>query len=123
MLNDPTRSVSGVHAGLYFDPKTLNFHIRNLTRDRLPPKQPNPVWVNGRKMIQEEPALEANSQIQLGHIVLRVKSIEVARKDQGVSSAAALWTPSRLSAAAWKTLTTCPQNIRVRIVPTVDIWS
>lgn len=83
VLNDPTRSVSGVHAGLYFDPKTLNFHIRNLTRDRLPPKQPNPVWVNGRKMIQEEPALEANSQIQLGHIVLRVKSIEVARKDQG----------------------------------------
>jgi hypothetical protein len=42
VLNDPTRSVSGVHAGLYFDPKTLNFHIRNLTRDRLPPKQPNP---------------------------------------------------------------------------------
>ncbi|MFS8837363.1 FHA domain-containing protein [Synechococcus sp. R6-5] len=84
VLHDPTRSVSGVHAGLYFDPKTLNFHIRNLTRDRLPPKQPNPVWVNGRKIIQEELALEANSQIQLGRIVLSVKSVEVTRKDQGV---------------------------------------
>ena len=84
VLNDPTRSVSGIHAGLYLDPKTLSFHIRNLTRDRLPPKQPNPIWVNGRKIIQEELALEVNSQIQLGRIVLSVKSIEVARKDQGV---------------------------------------
>jgi len=85
VLNDPTRSVSGIHAGLYLDPKTLKFYIRNLTRDRLPPKQPNPIWVNGRKIIQEEPALEANSQIQLGRIVLSIKSIEVAGKDQGVS--------------------------------------
>ena len=84
VLNDPTRSVSGMHAGLYLDPKTLKFYIRNLTRDRLPPKQPNPIWVNGRKIIQEELALEVNSQIQLGRIVLSVKSIEVARKDQGV---------------------------------------
>ncbi len=84
VLNDPTRSVSGMHAGLYLDPKTLKFYIRNLTRDRLPPKQPNPIWVNGRKIIQEELALEVNSQIQLGRIVLSAKSIEVARKDQGV---------------------------------------
>jgi hypothetical protein len=84
VLNDPTRSVSGIHAGIYFDPKTSSFHIRNLTRDRLPPKQPNPVWVNGRKIIQEELVLEANSQIQLGRIVLSVKSVEVTRKDQGV---------------------------------------
>ncbi len=84
VLNDPTRSVSGIHAGLYLDPKTLRFYIRNLTRDRLPPKQPNPIWVNGRKIVQEELALEANSQIQLGRIVMSVKSIEVARKDQGV---------------------------------------
>ncbi|MFS8866164.1 FHA domain-containing protein, partial [Synechococcus sp. H55.9] len=34
VLNDPTRSVSGMHAGLYLDPKTLKFYIRNLTRDR-----------------------------------------------------------------------------------------
>ncbi|MEN9202475.1 MAG: FHA domain-containing protein [Thermostichus sp. DG_1_6_bins_120] len=85
VLNDQTRSVSGVHAGIYFDPKSRSFHIRNLTRDRLPPKQPNPIWVNGQKVIQEEPALAPTTQIQLGHMVLKVKSIEAVVKDQGIT--------------------------------------
>ncbi len=85
VVQDPTLSVSGIHAGLYFDPKSLSFHIRNLTRDRLPPKQPNPIWVNGQKIIQEELALEANSQIQLGRVVLKVKSVEAVMKDRGVT--------------------------------------
>lgn len=83
VLHDQTRSVSGIHAGLYFDPKTLSFYIRNLTRDRLPPKQPNPIWVNGRKVIQEEFPIAPNSQIQLGRILLKVKSIEAVTKDRG----------------------------------------
>ncbi|MEN9262034.1 MAG: hypothetical protein Q6L60_13825, partial [Thermostichus sp. HHBFW_bins_43] len=48
-------------------------------------KQPNPIWVNGQKIIQEELALEANSQIQLGRVVLKVKSIEAVVKDRGVT--------------------------------------
>lgn len=85
VLNDQARSVSGVHAGLYFDPKSLSFHIRNLTRDRLPPKQPNPIWVNGQKVIQEELSIAPDSQIQLGRMVLKVKSIEAVMKDRGVT--------------------------------------
>ncbi|MEN9229849.1 MAG: FHA domain-containing protein [Thermostichus sp. DG02_5_bins_236] len=85
VLNDQARSVSGVHAGLYFDPKSLSFHIRNLTRDRLPPKQPNPIWINGQKVIQEELSIAPNSQIQLGRMVLKVKSVEAVMKDRGIT--------------------------------------
>lgn len=76
---DPSieKTVSGLHVEIFLNPSTHGFYLRNLTRDRQPPQQPNPVVVDGQKVITEEVPLHAGSQIRLGRMTLAVKSIEV----------------------------------------------
>lgn len=75
---DPSieKTVSGLHIEIFLNPTTNSFYLRNLTRDRQPPKQPNPVVVDGQKVITEEVPLRAGSQIRLGRMTLTVKAIE-----------------------------------------------
>lgn len=70
------KTVSGLHIEIFFNPTTYSFYLRNLTRDRQPPKQPNPVVVDGQKIITEEVSLQVGSQIRLGRIALTVRAIE-----------------------------------------------
>lgn len=75
---DPSieKTVSGLHIEIFFNPTTNRFYLRNLTRDRQPPKQPNPVVVDGQKIIVEEVPLRVGSQIRLGRMTLTIKAIE-----------------------------------------------
>ncbi|WAL59367.1 FHA domain-containing protein [Thermocoleostomius sinensis] len=75
---DPTieKTVSGLHIEIFFNPEHHQFYLRNLTRDRQPPKRPNPVVVDGQKVVMEEVPLHVGSQIRLGRMALQVKSID-----------------------------------------------
>jgi len=81
ILNHPDpsieKTVSGLHIEIFFNPTTNTFYLRNLTRDRQPPKQPNPVVVDGQKVITEEVPLRVGSQIRLGRMTLTVRAIEL----------------------------------------------
>jgi predicted component of type VI protein secretion system len=73
-INDVTKTVSGVHVGIFFDSNTNSFYLLNLTRDR---PQPNPAIIDGKKICSEEILLHIGSKIQLGKKVkLQVKAIE-----------------------------------------------
>lgn len=76
---DPSieKTVSGLHIEIFLNPATNSFYLRNLTRDRQPPKQPNPVVVDGQKVITEEVPLRTGSQIRLGRMAVTVKAIEL----------------------------------------------
>lgn len=75
---DPSieNTVSGLHVEIFLNPSTHSFYLRNLTRDRQPPQQPNPVVVDGQKVITEEVPLRVGSQIRLGRMMVTVKAIE-----------------------------------------------
>jgi len=66
-------TVSKIHAEIFFDNNTKNFFIQNLTANR---PQPNPLVVNGTKLIQGKIKLTKGSLIQLGKVNLRVKNLE-----------------------------------------------
>ena len=71
------RTVSGLHAEIFFDPRSNQFCVRNLTRDRQPPSAANPVLVDGQTVIGQELPIHSGSHIQLGKMLLHVKTIEV----------------------------------------------
>ncbi|NJO42376.1 MAG: FHA domain-containing protein [Cyanobacteria bacterium CRU_2_1] len=73
------KTVSGLHIEIFFEPNAGSFYLRNLTRDRQPPKQPNPAVVDGKRVVTEEVPLHVGSQIRLGRMALLVRSIEVAQ--------------------------------------------
>jgi predicted component of type VI protein secretion system len=81
---DPSieKTVSGLHIEIFLNPSTNSFYLRNLTRDRQPPKRPNPAVVDGQKVVSEEVPLQAGSQIRLGRMALRVKAIETTPQPQ-----------------------------------------
>lgn len=70
-------TVSGLHIEIYFDRQQNNFYLRNLTKDRQPPKRPNPAIVDGKKIVTKDAPIRLGSQIQLGKMQLRVKALEV----------------------------------------------
>lgn len=76
---DPSveKTVSGLHIEIFFNQNSNSFYLRNLTRDRQPPKQPNPVVVDGKKVVIEEVPLRVGSEIRLGRMALTVKAIDV----------------------------------------------
>jgi hypothetical protein len=80
VLNHPDpnieKTVSGLHIEIFFNPDAQGFYLRNLTRDRQPPKQPNPAVVDGKKIVTEEVPLHIGSHIQLGRMALTVKAID-----------------------------------------------
>jgi predicted component of type VI protein secretion system len=70
-LKDNTRTVSKLHVEIFFDSQSHRFYLRNLTRDR---ERPNPAWVDGQKIIEQEiPLKPPGANIQLGKVSLRVK--------------------------------------------------
>jgi hypothetical protein len=88
---DPSieKTVSGLHIEIFFNPENHKFYLRNLTRDRQPPKRPNPVIVDGQKVVTEEVPLHVGSQIRLGRMALQVKAIETQQVPVATPSAPA----------------------------------
>lgn len=70
-------TVSRVHAEISFDTQKNGFFLRNLTQNRQSPKQPNPVIVEGKKIITEDVKLQQGTQIQLGKMSLTIKALEI----------------------------------------------
>lgn len=71
------KTASKVHAAIVYDSQQKAFFIHNLTRDRKLPKRPNPVIIDGKKIIQEIVKVNRGSVINLGHFLLKVKALEL----------------------------------------------
>ena len=80
ILKDSTKTVSGLHVEIYLNLQNNTFYLRNLTKSR---DKPNPAWVNGQKIIQQEIPLKPGSTIQLGKMSLKV-NIEPASGNKPV---------------------------------------
>ncbi|MDJ0577587.1 MAG: FHA domain-containing protein [Xenococcaceae cyanobacterium MO_234.B1] len=70
------KKVSRLHGEIFFKKEEYTFYLRNLTSHR-PNSQPNPVWVNSQTIIDREVALRAQTQIQLGQVLLKVLTIDI----------------------------------------------
>ncbi|MGG6267341.1 FHA domain-containing protein [Leptolyngbya sp. AN03gr2] len=71
------RTVSGLHIELFWNESEQRLYVRNLTRDRTPP---NPAFVDGKKIIDQEIAIAENSNIKLGKMTVRIKALELDSK-------------------------------------------
>jgi len=72
-------TVSNTHLELFYDQNQNSFFAKNLTQNRQHPKLPNPVLINGQKVITEVVKIEQGTQIQLGKILLKVKVLEIKK--------------------------------------------
>lgn len=68
VIKDATLTVSGLHVEIFFNSRSQNFCLRNLTKNR---QRPNPAWVNGQKIVEQEADLNPGATIQLGKVKLR----------------------------------------------------
>ena len=73
VLNDNSCRVSRIHGEIFFDRYRGNFYLVNLTKSR---SKPNPIYVDGQKIIDELALLKLGSEIGFGKVKLKVKSIE-----------------------------------------------
>jgi len=72
-------TVSNVHLELFYEQNQNCFFAKNLTQNRQPPKLPNPVLINGQKVITEVVKIEQGTKIKLGKILLTVKVLELKK--------------------------------------------
>ena len=77
VIKDTKKTVSRLHAEIYFDLTTNTFYLNNLTKNF---SQPNPIFVDGKKIIVQKAPLRIGSQIFLGKKLLKVKTIKVKTK-------------------------------------------
>lgn len=63
VLSNPT--VSGLHVEIFFDSNQKQFFLRNL-------RQPNPPFVDGKRIVRGEVKLSQDSVINLGQVTLNV---------------------------------------------------
>ncbi|MDJ0554487.1 MAG: FHA domain-containing protein [Microcoleaceae cyanobacterium MO_207.B10] len=77
VIKDTTKTVSPLHAGICFDLTTNTFYLNNLTQNF---SQPNPILVDGKKIIVQKAPLRIGSQIFLGKKLLKVKTIKVKKQ-------------------------------------------
>ncbi len=79
VLNDNTHTVSRIHGEIIFERSQGEFYLLNRTRERV---KPNPIYVNGQKIIHELAPLKIGSEICFGKVKLTVKAIEHERKSE-----------------------------------------
>lgn len=73
------KTVSRLHVVIFYDFQQNCFLLRNLTSDR---SQPNPVIIDGNKIIFEQAQVSLGSVIQLGKISLKTTQIETIESNQ-----------------------------------------
>lgn len=74
VLNDPTKTVSRLHAEIFYKPDHRQLYLRNSTRDR---SQPSFVLVDRQRVIEQEALLQMSSVIQLGKVMITVRSLDI----------------------------------------------
>lgn len=79
VIDDNTNTVSRIHAEIIKEPSIGKFYLLNRTRVRT---KPNPIYVDGEKIIHQLAPLKEGSEICLGKIKLKVKAIELATKPE-----------------------------------------
>ncbi|MBE9221262.1 FHA domain-containing protein [Cyanobacterium stanieri LEGE 03274] len=77
--SDPTiiKTVSKTHLEIFYDQEKNKLFAQNLTKNRQPPKQPNPIIINGKKIIHDILEIHKKTVIKLGKITLVVRNIEL----------------------------------------------
>ena len=73
------KTVSRLHVLIFYDSQQNCFFLRNLTSDR---SQPNPVILDGKKIIYEQATISSESVIQLGKISLKITQLETIQGKQ-----------------------------------------
>jgi len=71
------RTVSLIHLEIFYDQETNKFLGKNLTKNRQPPKRPNPIIIDGKKIINDIVEIKQNSVLKLGKITMVVRNIEL----------------------------------------------
>lgn len=71
------RTVSKTHLEIFYDQQQNKFLAKNLTQNRQPPKKPNPLIIDGKKIIYETIEIHKNTIIKLGKITMVVRNIEL----------------------------------------------
>lgn len=80
VINDPSNSISRVHAEIIYRASENRYFLLNCTRDRA---TPNPIVVDGKLVVFEEVPISQGMQIQLGKsVVLYVKYIARANEKE-----------------------------------------
>lgn len=79
ILPTSEKSVSRLHAVMFYDSHNHCFFLKNLTSNRI---QPNPIIVDGKIIISEQVVVALGSVIQLGRIFLKVRLLETIQFQQ-----------------------------------------
>lgn len=77
IIDDDTNTVSRIHAEIIKEKYQEKFYLLNRTRVRT---KPNPIYVDGEKIIHQLAPLKIGSEICLGKVKLTVKAIESKEK-------------------------------------------
>ncbi|MBE9214289.1 FHA domain-containing protein [Plectonema cf. radiosum LEGE 06105] len=73
------KSVSRLHVVIFYDFQKNCFLLKNLTSDR---PQPNPVIVDGKKIIAQQANISLGTVIQLGKITLKIRQLDIIKSQQ-----------------------------------------
>ncbi|MGY6529837.1 MAG: FHA domain-containing protein [Cyanobacterium sp.] len=74
------RTVSNTHLQIFYDQEKNKLFANNLTQNRQPPKKPNPIIINGKKIIHDTVEIDKNTVIKLGKITMVVRNIELQNR-------------------------------------------
>lgn len=76
VVSDSTNTVSRLHAEIFLKPERQKLYLRNATGERA---QPNFVMVDRQKVVIQDIALKAGSEIQLGKLLITVAALEISQ--------------------------------------------
>lgn len=79
VFKDSAKTVSRLHAAIFYDPQKQQLLVKNLTTNR---PNPNPVIVNGKAIALESVPLSSGNVIKLGRISITLTNLEWTQTQQ-----------------------------------------
>lgn len=74
------KTVSKKHLEIFYNADNRTFWAKNLTATYKPPKKPNPIVIDGKKIVTEVAPIEEHSEIKLGKVTITVTKMGIADK-------------------------------------------
>ena len=75
------KTVSRKHLEIFYNSDDGTFWAKNLTATYKPPKKPNPIMIDGKKIVTEVASIKEHSEIKLGQVTVKVKTLDISDKD------------------------------------------
>ncbi|MCH2232488.1 MAG: FHA domain-containing protein [Crocosphaera sp.] len=76
------RTVSKTHLEIFYHQNDNCFYAQNLTKNRQQPKKINSALIDGKKVIYEIVKIQQGTRIQLGKMLVEVKTLEIENNDK-----------------------------------------